>query len=1654
MRIPFRQGIVSYHHPQFVQVDFMYVNLIASNESPLILNIASDTTDYLHSEKSNITHAWGPITVGSDVWLYVDIDRHTAQRTFGTTYSEPTVGATAPLAPSNNKHWFDTTINQMKVWNGTNWAIKIRIFACKLQNGTIPISMSILSPDFSGTQIGNTNSVLAGYILFDTNQNPLKSVEGQFTTSEDVLRVSSASASDVKVASLVVEAMAQVNFPAYTIVEFTNFGIVKPATAFVTQSKKQYGIVQTNATTGDIVNVNVDGLITNSTWDWTSVGVNTYLYNDDNGFISATSTIPDQQPVGIVVDIHTIMLVTKIILTNAPVFIATDTIAGISKLSVISDFPNNPVVVGDNDLRLTNARHPLPHSHPISDTTNLQSTLDAKLNLAGGIMTGTLILHSNPSGNLDAATKQYVDAAITGLFWQTPINDPDLKNDILNTPPVTPGLETYIVGGTPTGLWIGLAGHFVRWNGSVWIDILNRPVAIGDRFGVGLELAGVPSGGLTGQKDKIAQVTANTPGSITYDFTTPTKGFATLVDAQLSSHFGHQYTYNGTEWVELSGEQALDTLTDVLITSPIAGQALTYSGVNWINATPTTTLVGLSDVLLSTPTTGQALTYNGTHWINSTPATSLSGLNDVTLSTPVSGQLLSYNGTKWINSPNVNSNVGSFGTNSQVGTFTVNGQGLVTIASNTPISINAIVPTQTGNAAKFLKTDGTIVSWDAITTPPVYGMLTAGGNAGGTLGDGTQINKSSPIQVGSLTDWSTTDGTLGGTYSDVMSIKTNGSLWGWGANPYGELGNGVAGVAILSPIQIGSAIDWNQLSKGGYYHVAIIKTGGTLWACGYNGQGQLGLGDINHRSSLTQVGLDTNWRQVECGVYTTIAIKNDGTLWNWGFNSYNTLGDGTTIGKSSPIQIGSFTTWSQISGGGGHNAAIDINGKLYIWGWNLYGQLGDGTQNNQSVPTQVGSLTDWKQVCCTYTHSAALKTDGTIWTWGDNTSGKLGLGDTIPRSSPVQVGSATTWKQIVCGYGNTCAIRNDGTLWAWGSNANGELGDGTTIDKSSPIQIGSLTGWQQAQYGMSFLRAIGQVIVPTDIPHGGTGQGSAIAAFNALAPVQTGNIGKYLTTDGANASWGVISTIPSQTNNAGKYLSTNGTTTLWSTVATGGGGGTPPTAGTPNRILSTLDGFTKKWIPYTVPITYYTMWTWGYNLRGQLGDGTITNRFSPIQLLSGSVNWTTISNGYHFSTSVKADGTLWTWGYNDSGQLGQGNITPKSSPVQVGALTNWASTTAGIDFMAAIKTDGTLWTWGSNTSGKLGDGTTIRKSSPIQVGALTNWNSVCLGTNFITTIKNDGTLWTWGNNSNGQLGDGTVTSTSSPSQIGTLTNWTQASNGDRNAAAVKSDGTLWTWGFNGSGQLGLGDIASRSSPTQVGALTNWKQIACGYTHNVAVKTDGTLWGWGWNSLGQLGLGDRTNRSSPVQIGSMTNWASVSCGYQHTTAIKTDGTLWSWGSNTYGQIGDSTSVAKSSPVQIGSMTNWSILSDGFYHTIALQKTDSVGVTTPTPNTVAGRDSNADLYANNFISNSDIILKEHIRDIETPEDLINTLIGHRFRMIDSQQESFGLIAQEVELILPELVFQNGDTKSVNYIPIIGILIEAVKSLKHKIDILSNK
>ena len=281
------------------------------------------------------------------------------------------------------------------------------------------------------------------------------------------------------------------------------------------------------------------------------------------------------------------------------------------------------------------------------------------------------------------------------------------------------------------------------------------------------------------------------------------------------------------------------------------------------------------------------------------------------------------------------------------------------------------------------------------------------------------------------------------------AIRSDGTLWCWGQDNVGQVLGSIGQTSV--PVQEDDELqDWIQVASGGQYSVAI-KSNGTLWGWGENTYGEVGDGTFGQKITPVQEATSsTDWVKVRCGYQTTLGIKTDGTLWGWGQNGQNQFGDGTTISQTSPTQIGT-DKWKDVDCGGTNSVGIKTDGTLWRWGFS----------NGGSTPVQEPSgSTDWKQVSCGEDRNAAIKNDGSLWVWG---TGPLGLNDTLSYADPTEIyGGGNNWKSVVCGGEAFAAIKTDGTLWMWGKNFYGQLASGDTIDKLIPNQV-SMGGnkWKQ-----------------------------------------------------------------------------------------------------------------------------------------------------------------------------------------------------------------------------------------------------------------------------------------------------------------------------------------------------------------------------------------------------------------------------------------------------------------------------------------------------------------------------------------------------------------------------------------------------------------
>ncbi|MCX5977325.1 MAG: fibronectin type III domain-containing protein [Coprothermobacterota bacterium] len=879
-----------------------------------------------------------------------------------------------------------------------------------------------------------------------------------------------------------------------------------------------------------------------------------------------------------------------------------------------------------------------------------------------------------------------------------------------------------------------------------------------------------------------------------------------------------------------------------------------------------------------------------------------------------------------------------------------------------------------------LKGDGTVWVW--------------GDNGNGQLGLGDTTDRSTPVQVTALGN----DITIleAGSYHS-LALKGDGTVWAWGYNGNGQLGLG-DNTNRYTPVQV-TALGDNVVAltaNGG--HTLALKGDGTVWACGYNGNGQLGLGDTADRSSPVQVlALGNNVKALTTGEYHSLAQKEDSTVWAWGKNDHGQLGLGDTISRLTPVQVTSLgSNVAAMAAGGMHTLSLKDDGTVWAWGWNNNGQLGLGDTTDRLSPVQVTALgSNEVAVAVGWMHTITLKDDGTVWAWGYNGNGQLGLGDNTNRSSPVQVlalGNNVT--SLTTGEYHSLASKDDGTVWAWGMNNHGQLGLADTTDRLSPVQVPT---WQSPLNPPSGLTAT--AVSSGQINLFWMDNSGNEESFNLERKTGSGGSWSQIATVGVNVTsysdTGLASNTPyyyrvcafraagnSVYSNEAFATTSNNTQynqTLfsgWNMVTVG-----LQTPLAPAQLFGSSFQAIYRWEP--IGGTYFTPQALepglGYWVK-MAAATTITVQGTPLvsRTLPLSTGWNQVGSPFGSITpwstvKVAKEGTeysimeaklagwiipAYSWNgtsydvidYESSAMgVGQGfwikANTAGMSFLFGNLIPSKASIAAGAFHTLALKGDGTVWAWGSNSDGQLGLGDGATRYYPVQITSLAdNVSSLAAGGYHTVALMKDTTVWAWGSNFSGQLGVGDSTSSNSPVQVTSLgSNVVALVAGWGYTLALKSDGTVWAWGENSNGQLGLGDTTHRSIPVQVTSLgSNVTALTAGGWHTLVMKEDGTVWAWGNNGSGQLGLGDTTDRLSPVQVTALgSNVTALAAGGDHTLALKSDGTVWAWGWNSNGQLGLGDKTNRSIPVQVTSLgSNVTALTAGGWHTLAMKEDGTV------------------------------------------------------------------------------------------------------------------
>ncbi len=853
-----------------------------------------------------------------------------------------------------------------------------------------------------------------------------------------------------------------------------------------------------------------------------------------------------------------------------------------------------------------------------------------------------------------------------------------------------------------------------------------------------------------------------------------------------------------------------------------------------------------------------------------------------------------------------------------------------------------------------------------------------GNNNYGVYGNGTRTNSTTPTPTDAT-------GVLRGKKiismaagnSSVCALSSDNGLFCWGNNnTYGQLGDGTT-TTLYTPVAVkmdgalaGKTI--KQISVGNYYACALTTDGG-VYCWGYNNYGQLGNGTTNNSSvpvAVNTAGVlaGKTVTSISAGETNTCAVTSDGSAACWGYNNYGQLGNGTTNNSSVPVAVSTSGVLAgkalvDIASGTVHTCAVSMDGKGYCWGNNNTSQLGDGTKNASTTPVAVdmsGTLAgkSLRKVIAGGLSTCVLATDGWMYCWGYNFYGQLGNGTTNSLTTVTAVKSSATslaGKNIFMASmsANTaCAMATDATLSCWGSNTTSQVGDGTTKNASAPVAVVN-TLFQNAAVQVQF----GGVVADSAIIN------SSTEIQTNTPPQPAGSVDVQMTQyDGQSATLAGGYTYDAAPT-LSSVIPSSGIRTGGDTITLRGQNFTPATTVWFGVVQATNISFIDSSTIVAVTPTGYAglQSVRVINSDGQAGtlSGGFTYtepQFSITSIVptkgpanggqSLTINGQNITNGTKSATKLSAGSGLaysnldvycgvysgsavYCQGANTNGQLGDGTKKNSATPVAIntdGVLSGKTilDISVGSSASCAIASDGKGYCWGYNTYGQIGDGTKNTAAAPVAVDTSSALNgktltSISVGGTFTCATANDGKAYCWGYNTYGQLGDGTKTNTVSPVAVatsGVLAGKTlvKIAAGDTTVCALSSDNQVYCWGNGTGGQLGNGAKNSSSTALPVTmpggfagkAITD---LSLGSAHACMGVSDGSAYCWGDGSNYQVGNGSFSGSTTPLRITAPSDAIkTISANLTHTCVITTNNQIYCWGNTVWGGFNHGSSTA--------------------------------------------------------------------------------------------------------------------------------------------------
>ena len=854
---------------------------------------------------------------------------------------------------------------------------------------------------------------------------------------------------------------------------------------------------------------------------------------------------------------------------------------------------------------------------------------------------------------------------------------------------------------------------------------------------------------------------------------------------------------------------------------------------------------------------------------------------------------------------------------------------------------------------------GTETGTQTVTASASSGTLTATFTATATAGDIASVELAA--DSGSFSAFgdtlalsATATDEFGNEYSDatytwttsdtaVVTVTSMGQVvsTGNGNADVMATANGVSDTASITVMQavdsLGLALDADTANFGQTVGVALSYKDANGYAI-TDSAVIAGIGVVLSTSDTTTAAVTADSSGVEAvglGLVTVSATTPD-----------SIVGSDDLFNVPDPTQAISAT--SSVNG-----CALDLGGQAWCWGSGGNGELGNGTNDHSNTPVQVSGGHSFVALSSNVHSYCGLTDAGEIYCWGWNGIGSIGIGvlDDQVYNTPQKVASNETFTALDGDWYHFCAVADSGDVYCWGYNRDGGIG----VDPATGPE--TCVGFGGVPCASSPVLADGQHTY-TDV---------AVGYFHSCAIDDAGDTYCWGTNYDGQFGNGNTSSITTATAVAGPagmnfaFIDANWSHTCGITDAdelycwghnNGGrlGDGTETQRLSP--VLVTTDGSTSSWSTVSASNGYTCGTTtsndgycWGFNSNGKLGTGDWFYYTSPANIAGGHA-FTAVSAGFTNACALTDSGTPYCWGFEDFGALGNGQWPTIETPASIlGGLT-LASVSSGVRHTCAVDGANDAWCWGIGFSGELGNGGNVPEAQPMKVSGGLAFDQVDGGWAFTCGLTTGGAAYCWGNDAGNALGDGdgSITDKNTPAAVAGGHTFTDVSSGGSHSCAIDNSGVAWCWGNNPEGALGDGMTEESATPVQVADTFTYVQIAAGAAHSCGLTNQSEIYCWGSDGNGQLGttaVADTSMSWTPVKVDGSQTWSSVSIGANgsYTCAITNAAELYCWGANGSGQLGNGTTDQAGTPTLVSGGHSWASVAAGGSHTCGVTTSDA-------------------------------------------------------------------------------------------------------------------